>query len=235
MNRIDDPASMLADIPSLIDVLVEAAEVDRFVVVLDKCRALVGAEGGALAVREGEGRWRVASSTSPLVHHLQHSRVSRGQSAACRVADVGGPVAIDIDPIDGAFDGSAAEMFNNGFRFEYAFPLNGLDSLMGAVILLDAQELPLSDDDMRLVQSVTDVMGRALACLRERDAFNRQVAQLSRALESRVVIEQAKGVIAARSGVDVGEAFLVLRRTARDARETVTDVAARIVGGAAPV
>lgn len=235
MKRIGDAAEMLADLPSLLDVLVEAAESDRFVVVLDRCRALVGAEGGALVVREGEGAWRVAASTSPLLHQLQHSRVAGGRSAACRVVDVGGPVSIDIDPIDGAFDASAAELFNNGFRFEYAFPLNGLDSVMGAVTLVDGNELPLSDDDMRLVQAVADVMGRALSCLRERDAFNRQVAQLSRALESRVVIEQAKGVIAARSGVDVGEAFLVLRRTARDARETVADVAARIVGGAAPV
>ena len=235
MRRVDDALESLADLPSLIDVLVEAAEEDRFVAVLDKCRALVDAEGGVLAVRESEDSWRVVASTSPLLHQLQHSRVSRGYSAACRVADVAGPVAIDIDPIDGAFDGSAAELFNNGFRFEYAFPLNGLDSVMGAVVLLDSHELPLSDDDMRLVQTVADVMGRALSCLRERDAFNRQVAQLSRALESRVVIEQAKGVIAAKSGVDVGEAFLVLRRRARDGRETVADVAARIVGGAAPV
>ena len=235
MRRVEDAVESLADLPSLIDVLVEASESDRFVAVLDKCRALVGAEGGALAVHEGDNLWRVAASTSTLLHQLQHSRTSRGYSAVCRVVEVAGPVAIDIDPIDGAFDGSATELFNNGFRFEYAFPLNGLDSVLGAVVLLDTQELPLCDDDMRLVQTVADVTGRALSCLRERDAFNRQVAQLSRALESRVVIEQAKGVIAAKSGIDVGEAFLVLRRRARDGRETLADVAARIVGGAAPV
>jgi len=235
VRRVDDAVEMLFDLPSLMDALAGAAEIDRHTVVLDKCSAVVGAQSSALAVHEGSGKWRVSTSSSPLVHQLQHSRVTRGLSAACRVESVRGPVAIDIDPLDGAFDGSITELFNHGFRFEYAFPLNGVDTLLGAVILLDGQDRPLADDDMRLVQVMADVMGRALSCLGEKDVFNRQVAQLSSALESRVVIEQAKGVIAARSGVDVGEAFLVLRRTARDARESVADVAARIVGGAAPV
>jgi hypothetical protein len=235
VKRLDNAVEMLFDLPSVIDTLTQGTETDRYAVVLDKCRALVGGHCGALALKDDSGTWNVSASSSPLVRQLQHSRVSRGLSAACRVESVGGPVAIDIDPLDGAFDGSVTELFNHGYRFEYAFPLNGVDSLLGAVILLDGKDRPLADDDMRLVQVAVDVMGRALSCLREKDAFNRQVAQLSSALESRIVIEQAKGVIAARSGVDVGEAFLVLRRTARDARESVADVAARIVGGAAPV
>src|SRR5918911_997440 len=54
-------------------------------------------------------------------------------------------------------------------------------------------------------------------------------ANLQRALDTRVVIEQAKGVLAERFGMDVHEAFQVLRRSARSNRMRLRDLAARVV------
>jgi len=55
-------------------------------------------------------------------------------------------------------------------------------------------------------------------------------AQLERALESRIVIEQAKGVLAERFGLSIGDAFEVLRRASRATRARIHDVAAAVVG-----
>ena len=68
-----------------------------------------------------------------------------------------------------------------------------------------------------------------LALLREK------VAQLQTALVSRLVIEQAKGMLAERHGLAIEEAFLVLRRVARSARQTIHEVAAEVVRRDRPI
>src|SRR5436309_11423459 len=57
----------------------------------------------------------------------------------------------------------------------------------------------------------------------------RRASQLQEALDSRIVIEQAKGILAERYHVDVDDAFLVLRRAARSNRIRVHDLASRVV------
>jgi ANTAR domain len=60
-------------------------------------------------------------------------------------------------------------------------------------------------------------------------AFADENANLQRALDTRVVIEQAKGVLAERFGLEVHEAFQVLRRAARSNRMRLHDLATRVV------
>jgi ANTAR domain len=61
------------------------------------------------------------------------------------------------------------------------------------------------------------------------DPRDEQIAQLERALESRVVIEQAKGIMFERFGLSMGDSFELLRQAARSHRLKVRDLAARLV------
>jgi AmiR/NasT family two-component response regulator len=70
---------------------------------------------------------------------------------------------------------------------------------------------------------VAQVVDDELALLRER------TRQLEHALESRIVIEQAKGMLAARHGLTIAQAFEVLRRGARSNRVRIHDLAGRVV------
>jgi AmiR/NasT family two-component response regulator len=54
-------------------------------------------------------------------------------------------------------------------------------------------------------------------------------ANLQHALDTRVVIEQAKGVLAERFGLDVHQAFVLLRASARSNRMRLRDLATRVV------
>jgi AmiR/NasT family two-component response regulator len=63
--------------------------------------------------------------------------------------------------------------------------------------------------------------------------LERENAQLREALASRILIEQAKGVLAERFRIDVGQAFEVLRRSARARRRRLHEVAAEVVAGPA--
>lgn len=80
---------------------------------------------------------------------------------------------------------------------------------------------------------VTDVPAKYREAVARLLALNAELVaradQLQTALESRVLIEQAKGVLAARHGIDIHTAFEVLRRAARSNRVKIRDLAARVV------
>ena len=85
-------------------------------------------------------------------------------------------------------------------------------------------------DDARSIQVSSVTMRAESARLRsERNAAREEAAQLRGALTSRVVIEQAKGMIAAQRGIDVDQAFQRLRKHARDHNARIHDLAAQVV------
>ncbi|WP_051940781.1 ANTAR domain-containing protein [Phaeacidiphilus oryzae] len=92
-------------------------------------------------------------------------------------------------------------------------------------------ERPFSGDELELAQAMADAAGIALAReLEVWDSRNR-AEQLEYALSHRVVVEQAKGVLATRQGIGVDEAFELLRGYARRNRRRVSEVAREIVDG----
>lgn len=118
-----------------------------------------------------------------------------------------------------------------GYRSVHAFPLRLRAETIGALNLFAAEPTDLSVDDRRIGQALADVA--TIGIMQERAIRRRDVLaeQLESALTSRVVIEQAKGIVAERGGVDVTEAFEMLRRHARSGNKRLTDVARSVVEG----
>ena len=87
-------------------------------------------------------------------------------------------------------------------------------------------------DDLSDYQSVID-SGATIAVLQQRGMADVQTVsqQLHTALESRIKVEQAKGMIAQATGARMGESFEILRRHARSRSERVADVAAAVIAG----
>jgi GAF domain-containing protein len=103
-----------------------------------------------------------------------------------------------------------------GFRSVHAFPLRLRTQVIGALNVFGADDgARLEADDVPIVQALADMA--SIALLQERTIRQAQVLteQLQGALNSRVVIEQAKGVIAQARGVSVDEAFALIRAYAR--------------------
>ncbi len=102
---------------------------------------------------------------------------------------------------------------------------------IGALNLFSASPGTLSDDDVRLAQAMADIA--TIAILQERAIHDARALsmQLEGALASRVVIEQAKGIIAEHRRVDVDTAFTLLRGFARSNQRPLSDTAREVIAG----
>ena len=100
---------------------------------------------------------------------------------------------------------------------------------IGALNLFGHETGPLSSEDAAIAQAFADVA--TITLLQERAARENALIneQLKRALNSRILIEQAKGVIAHTSNVDMNGAFALLRGYARAHNQTLYDTAERII------
>jgi len=102
---------------------------------------------------------------------------------------------------------------------------------LGALNLLGITRTPIAEADVIVARAFADLA--TLSIIQHRAAAEAQHLneQLSAALTSRVVIEQAKGVISERVGIDLAEAFSRLRGYARNHNRRLTDVAQAAVDG----
>jgi GAF domain-containing protein len=120
-----------------------------------------------------------------------------------------------------------------GFRSVHAFPLRLRAQVIGALNVFGAAGgARLDADDVPLVQALADLA--SIGLLQERAVRHGQVLseQLQGALNSRVVIEQAKGAIAQSRGVSVDEAFTLMRAYARSNHRRLGQVAQAVVANA---
>jgi hypothetical protein len=122
-----------------------------------------------------------------------------------------------------------------GFRSVHAIPLRRPNNdTVGAMGLFDT-DTGRQEEDTRIVQCLADVT--TIRLLQERALHGSQALadQLQTALTTRIVIEQAKGVLAQMYGVTVDEAFNALRAYSRRHRQRLDDVARLVVKGPGPV
>jgi GAF domain-containing protein len=111
------------------------------------------------------------------------------------------------------------------FRAVHALPLRLRGDAIGALNLFGHQPGPISPADLALGQALADVA--TIAILQERAVRHAEVLaeQMQHALNSRVLIEQAKGILAQHSGLSMDDAFLQLRRWTRNRHQRLSDVA----------
>ena len=122
----------------------------------------------------------------------------------------------------------APEAFAAGFESVHAFPLRLRGEVIGAMSVF-ASASALDEADTHIVQSLADVA--VIGLLQERAIRRGEVLteQLQTALTSRIVIEQAKGIVAQARGVTPDEAFVRIRSYARSHNRRLGDVATTVV------
>lgn len=102
---------------------------------------------------------------------------------------------------------------------------------IGALNLYHTQPHPWTDEDVAVARLLADMATGYILHAQKLQESQLLAEQLQHALDSRVVIEQAKGMIAARNGLDVNEAFGLLRGYARANNRRLHDAARGVVAG----
>jgi GAF domain-containing protein len=195
---------------------------------------ILGAAAAGVMLTDGRGGLRLVASSEERMRLLELFELqgaegpcldafSSGQSLQASAADsrIRWPV----------FAAHAAEV---GFQRMCAVPLRVRTDTIGALNVFRGSDEPFSEDEMAIAQAMGEVAGIALIqerALREQSLLT---GQLQAALNSRVVIEQAKGMLSEYLNVTVSDAFELLRKYAREHNRKLSEVASDVVDRAIP-
>jgi len=214
----DDPSTLLLDtFVALADTLTSDYEIGDFLQFLvDRCSELLVADTAGVLLEAPAGTLALAAATSPEMLEIEDLEMSLGQGPCLEAYQTGRQVtAADLGQCRDRWPQFVDRIGELGMRSAYAFPLRLRDDRIGALNLYWSAVGAGSPREISLGQALADTA--AVGILQERAVFEaeRRSEQLQRALDSRIVIEQAKGMLAERRGLRPGEAFTVLRTHAR--------------------
>jgi hypothetical protein len=118
-----------------------------------------------------------------------------------------------------------------GFHSAHALPMRLRTETIGALNLFRTEPGPLSTADLGVGQAMADVA--TVGLIQERAIAARELlaTQLQTALTSRVQLEQAKGMLAQRTGLSMDQAFQLMRGYARSNNRRLSDIASHIIDG----
>lgn len=200
----------------------------------DSARFLDVASAGLL-LADGLGVLHVLSASSEATRQLEIFQLQNGQGPCRDCFDSGVPVSVP----DLAVEVERWPLFvpaarAAGFESVHALPMRLRDTVLGAMGLFGTTVGSLEPADLKLGQAFADVASVAL--VQDRTVADRVtlMEQLQTALTSRVLVEQAKGVVAQVGDVDMPRAFLMLRQYGRRHRLRLGDVAHAVVTRSLP-
>ncbi|HVR31084.1 MAG TPA: GAF and ANTAR domain-containing protein [Acidimicrobiia bacterium] len=185
-----------------------------------------------ILLADEHAKLRVMAASNERAHLLELFQLQNDEGPCLEAFSTGDPVVHpDLSTAYDRWPVFAPEAVRAGFYSVHAFPLRLRTSVIGAMNLFSAERGDIGEPGSHLAQALADVASIAILqdqMIRQSDV---RAGQLQHALDSRVAIEQAKGMLAERAHVDMDQAFAMLRTHARSARLHLTAVALQLVDG----
>ncbi len=198
----------------------------------DSCIEVLGVAAAGLMLVAPEGDLRVMASSSEAMRVLELFEL-QSEEGPCLDCYLSGQPVMDQDltGATGRWPRFSAEARAAGFCSVQALPMRLRGTVIGALNLFHVEAGEMRPVDVEAAQALADVA--TIAILQHRASAQAQVLneQLQHALNSRIVLEQAKGMVAERGGLDMEQAFTVLRKYARDHNLRLVDVAEAVIAG----
>ena len=201
----------------------------------DRCVDVLDVAAAGLMLAAPDGSLRVMASSSDAMRMLELFELQAQEGPCLDCYRTGGPVANEDLTVDAdRWPRFSSEAVAAGFLSVHALPMRLRGTVIGALNLFHVEAGAMRPADVDAAQAFADVA--TIAILQHRAATEAYELndQLNRALNTRIVIEQAKGMIAERQGLDMEQAFATLRNHARNHNVRLADVATDIIKGALP-
>ena len=230
MDSASREARASAAFVSLADTLVSEFDlVELLQTLVEACVDLLDTDAGGLLLADTNGDLQLMVSSVEDVALLEVVQLGAEAGPCWDCFTSGAPVTVaDIEREGGAWPAFQQAALQQGYRSVHATPMRLRGQVVGTMNLFHSRPGALGERDVALAQSLTDAA--TIAILQERGTRQLRTlsTQLQTALDSRVVIEQAKGLVAQQLGVSLDEAFALLRSRARSTSTSLQSVAAAV-------
>lgn len=193
---------------------------------------LLHADAVGIMLRDDGGLPRVVVSSSEAMNLLELLELQVDEGPCIECFATGAPVVnVRLDASPERWPRFAVEASRGGFSLVHALPMRLRDDVIGAMNLFSSSVTPLDAGEIKVGQAMADVA--TIGMLQEQSLREARIlaAQLESALQSRIVIEQAKGVLAERLGIDISDSFRLMRTHARRHGLHLVDVAYDVAHG----
>ncbi|WP_150307815.1 GAF and ANTAR domain-containing protein [Planctomonas psychrotolerans] len=201
----------------LADTLVDDYDtVELLQYLVESCAELLDTDAGGLMLADSSGQLQAIASTGEAAELVEIMQLNAGMGPCVECFTTGEAVSVpDIDTVQAKWPDFAQAAAAGGFHSVYATPLRLRGKTVGAMNLFSIQVGKLNDRDIATARALTDIATIGIMQERLVRESSAVTEQLQHALDSRVLIEQAKGVLSEAHSIPLEEAFTWLRDHAR--------------------
>jgi GAF domain-containing protein len=215
----------------LADSLVDEFDMIELLHVLTaRCVEILGADAAGVMLVDPSGQLRVAAASSDRARLLELFELQNHEGPCLDCFRTALPVFhVNLGDGTAPWPRFASHAMSDGFFSAHALPMRLRQQVIGTLNLFRHDPVAMHDDDIGVAQAFADIA--TIAILQERLVREQTLLadQLQEALNSRVVIGQAEGILSERSGWDMETAFTRLRNAARRENRRLSDLAREVV------
>ena len=220
LDQLADLRTTPVTVEEALDRVVEAAD------------ALFGVDGTTLMLVDRDQVLRNLAASDLRAALLEELQAEHGEGPCVDAFDDKQPVSADDLAREARWPAFAPDAARRHLLAVLASPIPYSEQAVGVVAVFAAEPHPWTGDEREAIVAFTELVALLILNAMQARERGRLAAELQVALDSRVVIEQAKGVLVGRHGLTTRQAFERLRRQARDQRRPLSEVARAVVEAA---
>lgn len=232
-NGVAREAQVIQTFLELADTLVADFDIiDSLTILATRCVEILDSAAAGILLADADGKLRVIGASGEQAHLLELFQLQNDEGP-CMEAFASGESVISTD-LRGAIERwprFTPYAVGAGYESAYAIPLRLRGDIIGVLNLFRSEPGPLGGGDVALAQGLADLASIAILQAAATTESRQREAHLQHALDSRIVIEQAKGMLAEHAHIDMASAFDRIRTRARNTNAKLTELATRIVDG----
>ena len=216
----------------LADSLVDQFDLIELLTLLShRCVELFEAGAAGILLADQRGTLQVVAASSEQARLLELFQLQNDEGPCLECFSTGAAITVhDLSSV-AQWPLFVTEARAAGYQGVCAFPLRLRDDVIGTLNIFMVDPVVLGEQDLQICQALADVATIAILQHQAVEQAENLSGQLQQALDSRVAIEQAKGILAERFHLEMNDAFTRLRRFARSSNQRLSEVASAVVLG----